>query len=124
VVGGEEGDLAAIEAGGVGQFEERGLAAGVHGAVGGNHLDEDDEDIIVAEVGEDQVWEVLVGLDLEADRVGELVVAVHDPVPALAEPEDGGLIEEAGREHLDDRLGDDGTGAGRQFAAWACRNMP
>src|SRR3546814_10826168 len=51
-----------------------------------------------------QIGQILIGFDLESDRIGNTIVAEHDFVAALAQPQDGGHFEKTPGKHFDNAL--------------------
>src|SRR5579883_434416 len=91
--------------GALGKLDQRLLTLLRHGPVGGDDLDEDQQWMLGTEVGKNDIGQILVGLDLEPNRLGELIIATHDLVPAFAQEDDAGNLEESLRKHLDYRFG-------------------
>ena len=74
LIGGDERDLRTFETGSVGHGIDRLLPSRRDRTVGRDDFDEHDHRLGRAQIGEDQIGQVLVGLDPEPYRIGDTVI--------------------------------------------------
>jgi hypothetical protein len=74
-----------------------------------NNLNEYDERVLRTEIYQEDVGEVFVRWDFQADQIRKLIVGPRDFVTAFAQEYHAGLTKETFREFFDNRLRDDGT---------------
>ena len=78
---GDERHLPDLEPGRSHEIEERAASGLGDRAIGRHRFDEDDQRLLRCQVYENDIRQELVGLDLEAEGLGQLVVPLNDLIP-------------------------------------------
>src|SRR3546814_13868048 len=85
------------------------MPCGSDRAVARHQLHEDEQWFLQSEIDQDHVGQMTVGFDLQSDRTRKAVVARHDLVAALAQPDDARYLQESRRELFHDGFAYDRT---------------
>ena len=121
LIGGDERDLRTFETGSVGHGIDRLLPSRRDRTVGRDDFDEHDHRLGRAQIGEDQIGQVLVGLDPEPYRIGDTVIPQYDLVAAFTEPKDCGFRQVGSGENFDHGTCDGGTRTWCELSGLAAR---
>ena len=105
-VGRHECHLVLAESGFGRDSHQCGLTSFIDRTVRRDDLHEDEQGLGGPQIHQDEVGKLRPGSIAMTDCLRQSVIACHDLVAALAQPDDAGLLEESRREFLHHRLGD------------------